>query len=120
VFRTVAPSSPILLPEKLRVFKNAFVGSTWDSALTPVAVIPLAEKSTISALCLVQGTEGTKNEKNFQDSTVGSYKTLQTLNANAKNRPQADHILQIRKRFPNLMDSFPSVQNHGVKYLADL
>lgn len=62
----------MLLPEKLSVFKNVFVGSTWESALTPIAVIPLAEKSTLSALCFVQ-----KTKRYFQNNTVGYENTLE-------------------------------------------
>jgi hypothetical protein len=38
-------------PEKLRVLRYVLAGSTCERALTPVAVIPFAEKSTLSAVC---------------------------------------------------------------------
>ena len=51
IAHTTAPSSPMPFPEKLRVLRYVLAGSTCERALTPVAVIPFAEKSTLSAVC---------------------------------------------------------------------
>lgn len=47
---TLAPSSPILFPERFRHFRAAFDCKTPSKAFSPSEVIPLAEKLTSSAV----------------------------------------------------------------------
>jgi hypothetical protein len=45
----------MLFPDRFRVLRYVFVGKTWERAFSPVAVMPLAEKSTVSKVCLTKG-----------------------------------------------------------------